>query len=182
MRPTIVLVHGAFAESASWDDVVDPLLDAGHSVVAAANPLRSVKTDAAAVSDVVRTIDGPAVLVGHSYGGMVISNVDRDAGDIPGSSTSPPSRRRRATAPSRWRACSRAALWATRCSQPHAATAPPTSRSSRIVSTPSSAPTCRRARPAGWPSRSGPSHAVSVAHPAATARLILEAAAVQVGV
>jgi pimeloyl-ACP methyl ester carboxylesterase len=84
MRPTIVLVHGAFAESASWDDVVDPLLDAGYSVVAAANPLRSVRTDAAAVSDVVRTIDGPVVLVGHSYGGMVISNVDRDAGDITG--------------------------------------------------------------------------------------------------
>jgi pimeloyl-ACP methyl ester carboxylesterase len=73
MRPTIVLVHGAFAESASWDRVVDPLLDAGHSVVAAANPLRSVSGDAAAVSDVIRAVDGPVVLVGHSYGGMVIT-------------------------------------------------------------------------------------------------------------
>jgi len=84
MRPTIVLVHGAFAESASWDGVIDPLLDAGHSVIAAANPLRSVSGDAAAVSAVVRTIDGPVVLVGHSYGGMVISNVDGDAGEITG--------------------------------------------------------------------------------------------------
>jgi pimeloyl-ACP methyl ester carboxylesterase len=84
MRPTIVLVHGAFAESASWNGVVDPLLDAGHSVIAAANPLRSVSGDAAAVSDVVRAVDGPVVLVGHSYGGMVISNVDRDAGEIVG--------------------------------------------------------------------------------------------------
>ena len=84
MRPTIVLVHGAFAESASWNGVVDPLLEAGHSVIAAANPLRSVSGDAAAVSDVVRAVDGPVVLVGHSYGGMVISNVDRDAGDIVG--------------------------------------------------------------------------------------------------
>ena len=84
MRSTIVLVHGAFAESASWDGVVDPLLDAGHSVVAVANPLRGVSNDAAAVSDVVRTIDGPVLLVGHSYGGMVISNVDADAGEITG--------------------------------------------------------------------------------------------------
>ena len=52
MKPTIVLVHGAFAESSSWDGVIDPLLDAGHPVIAAANPLRSLATDAAAVADV----------------------------------------------------------------------------------------------------------------------------------
>ena len=82
MPPTIILVHGAFAESASWNSVIDPLLDAGHPVVAAANPLRSVAADAGAVSDVIRAVDGPVVLVGHSYGGMVISNVAPDAGDI----------------------------------------------------------------------------------------------------
>ena len=82
MPPTIVLVHGAFAESASWNGVVERLQAAGHPVVAAANPLRGVASDAAAVGDVVRAIDGPVVLVGHSYGGMVISNVARDAGDI----------------------------------------------------------------------------------------------------
>jgi pimeloyl-ACP methyl ester carboxylesterase len=84
MRPTIVLVHGAFAESSSWDGVIDPLLGSGHPVIAAANPLRGVATDAAAISDVVRTVDGPVVLVGHSYGGAVISNVDPDAGEITG--------------------------------------------------------------------------------------------------
>ncbi len=84
MRPTIVLVHGAFAESSSWNGVIDPLLDAGHQVIAAANPLRSLATDAAAVSDLVRTIEGPVVLVAHSYGGAVISNVDADAGEIAG--------------------------------------------------------------------------------------------------
>jgi pimeloyl-ACP methyl ester carboxylesterase len=84
MRPTIVLVHGAFAESASWDRVIDPLAAEGHRVIAAANPLRSLAGDAAAVSDLVRTIEGPVVLVGHSYGGAVISNVDPDAGDIAG--------------------------------------------------------------------------------------------------
>jgi pimeloyl-ACP methyl ester carboxylesterase len=84
MRPTIVLVHGAFAESASWDRVIDPLVAAGHRVIAAANPLRSLSGDAEAVSDLVRTIDGPVVLAAHSYGGAVISNVDADAGEIVG--------------------------------------------------------------------------------------------------
>jgi pimeloyl-ACP methyl ester carboxylesterase len=84
MRTTIVLVHGAFAESASWDDVIDALLEAGLPVIAAANPLRGLAADAAAVSDLVRTIDGPVVLVGHSYGGAVITNVDLDAGEIVG--------------------------------------------------------------------------------------------------
>jgi pimeloyl-ACP methyl ester carboxylesterase len=84
MNPTIVLVHGAFAESASWDGVIDPLRRAGHPVIAAANPLRGLAADAAAVSDLVRTIDGPVVLAGHSYGGAVITNVDADAGDITG--------------------------------------------------------------------------------------------------
>jgi pimeloyl-ACP methyl ester carboxylesterase len=82
MPPTIVLVHGAFAESASWAGVAQRLHAAGHPVVAAPNPLRGVASDAAYVSDVVRTIEGPVVLVGHSYGGMVITNVDADAGEI----------------------------------------------------------------------------------------------------
>jgi pimeloyl-ACP methyl ester carboxylesterase len=84
MPPTIVLVHGAFAESSSWDRVIDPLLDAGHPVIAAANPLRGLAADAAAVADVVRAVDGSVVLVGHSYGGSVISNVPADAGDVVG--------------------------------------------------------------------------------------------------
>ena len=84
MQPTIVLVHGAFAESSSWDGVIDPLLEAGHPVIAVANPLRGVASDATAVSDLVRTVDGPVVLVAHSYGGAVISNVAVDSGEIAG--------------------------------------------------------------------------------------------------
>ena len=84
MKPTIVLVHGAFAESASWGKVIDSLAGAGHPVIAAANPLRGVAADAAAVGDLLRAVDGPVVLVGHSYGGMVISNVPADAGEITG--------------------------------------------------------------------------------------------------
>jgi len=84
MSHTIVLVHGAFAESSSWDGVIVPLMAAGHRVIAAANPLRSVASDAATVADLVRSIDGPITLVGHSYGGAVISNVPADAGEIVG--------------------------------------------------------------------------------------------------
>ena len=84
MSATIVLVHGAFAESSSWDGVLDPLKAEGHRVVAAANPLRGLASDARSVSDLVRSIDGPVVLVAHSYGGAVISNVDPDAGHIVG--------------------------------------------------------------------------------------------------
>ena len=82
IRPTIVLVHGAFAESASWNKVIGALLRADYPVIASANPLRGVANDARTLSDHVRTIDGPVVLVAHSYGGAVISNVDPDAGDF----------------------------------------------------------------------------------------------------
>ncbi|MEO7275917.1 MAG: alpha/beta hydrolase [Vicinamibacterales bacterium] len=71
---TVVLVHGAFAESSSWDAVVTRLLAQGYPVVAAANPLRGLKTDAAYVATVLASIKGPIVLVGHSYGGSVITN------------------------------------------------------------------------------------------------------------
>jgi pimeloyl-ACP methyl ester carboxylesterase len=72
-KPTIVLVHGAFAESASWDPVIEQLHDHDLEVVAAANPLRSVSGDAAYVRDVIAGIGGSVVLVGHSYGGAVVT-------------------------------------------------------------------------------------------------------------
>lgn len=74
-KPTIVLVHGAFADSSSWNGVASRLLARGYPVVAAANPLRGVGSDAAQVEAIVHSINGPVVLVGHSYGGSVISNV-----------------------------------------------------------------------------------------------------------
>lgn len=72
-RPTVVLVHGAFAESASWNDVARDLRARSFPVIAAANPLRGVKSDADYVAAIVGSIPGPVVLVGHSYGGSVIS-------------------------------------------------------------------------------------------------------------
>ncbi|WP_036961481.1 alpha/beta fold hydrolase [Promicromonospora kroppenstedtii] len=71
--PTVVLVHGAFAESSSWNAVVGHLQQQMIPVVAAGNPLRSVAGDAQYVRDVVASIPGPVVLAGHSYGGMVIT-------------------------------------------------------------------------------------------------------------
>jgi pimeloyl-ACP methyl ester carboxylesterase len=72
-KPTIVLVHGAFADSSSWNGVIADLTKDGYPVIAAANPLRSVAGDAAYVGAVLKSIKGPVVLVGHSYGGAVIS-------------------------------------------------------------------------------------------------------------
>lgn len=72
-KPTVVLVHGAFADSSSWNGVITILERDGYRVVAAANPLRGVRSDADAIAGVVQSIDGPVVLVGHSYGGSVIS-------------------------------------------------------------------------------------------------------------
>ena len=85
MKSTVVLVHDAFAESASWDGVIGALRETTDlPVIAAANPLRGLAADARAISDVVRSIDGPVLLVAHSYGGAVMSNVDADAGEIVG--------------------------------------------------------------------------------------------------
>ncbi len=84
MKSTIVLVHGAYAESSSWNDVIEPLLADGHRVIAWAVPLRSVAADAAGLTDLIRTVEGPVVLAGHSYGGALLTNVAADAGDIAG--------------------------------------------------------------------------------------------------
>jgi pimeloyl-ACP methyl ester carboxylesterase len=73
-KPTVVLVHGAFADASGWNDVTEKLQKAGYTVYAPANPLRGLTGDAAYIRDFLSTIDGPIVLVGHSYGGAVITN------------------------------------------------------------------------------------------------------------
>jgi pimeloyl-ACP methyl ester carboxylesterase len=73
-KPTIVLVHGAFAESSSWNGVISLLLDDDYRVIAAANPLRGVKSDADYLASILDGVEGDVVLVGHSYGGLVMSN------------------------------------------------------------------------------------------------------------
>lgn len=81
-RPTIVLVHGAFADSSSWSGEVERLQNRGYQVIAVANPLRSVASDTAYLTSVLATIPGPIVLVGHSYAGFLISAAAANDPDV----------------------------------------------------------------------------------------------------
>src|SRR6516162_2153194 len=71
--PTIVLVHGAFGDASSWRPVFDRLVGDGHTVLAPPNPLRGIPYDASYTASAIDQLDGPVVLVGHSYGGAVIT-------------------------------------------------------------------------------------------------------------
>ncbi|WUD77263.1 alpha/beta hydrolase [Streptomyces sp. NBC_00510] len=73
-KPTVVLVHGAWADSAGWSGVAKRLQADGYAVTAPATPLRGLGGDAAYLADYLKTINGPVVLVGHSYGGAVITD------------------------------------------------------------------------------------------------------------
>jgi len=80
--PTVVLVHGAFADASGFGGVIRELQSAGHAVLAPPNPLRSLAFDAAAIAALVAAIDGPVVLVGHSYGGAVITQASAGADNV----------------------------------------------------------------------------------------------------
>jgi pimeloyl-ACP methyl ester carboxylesterase len=73
-KPTVVLVHGAWADASGWNGVIERLQQKGYPVIAPANPLRSLAGDADYLASVLATIAGPVVLVGHSYGGAVATN------------------------------------------------------------------------------------------------------------
>jgi pimeloyl-ACP methyl ester carboxylesterase len=81
-NPTIVLVHGSWADASSWTGVIKRLQAAGHDVVAPPNTLRGVAADAAVIRSYLDTIDGPVVLVAHSYGGFVITNAATGAQNV----------------------------------------------------------------------------------------------------
>jgi pimeloyl-ACP methyl ester carboxylesterase len=72
-RPSIVLVHGAFADGSSWDAVVSRLQSEGYTVYVPPNPLQGLSYDSAYLADFLHSIAGPIILVGHSYGGAVIT-------------------------------------------------------------------------------------------------------------
>ena len=82
--PTIVLVHGAFADASSWNGVAELLQKEGYNVVAPANPLRGITADSAYIASVLEQIDGSVLLVGHSYGGAVNSNAATGASNVIG--------------------------------------------------------------------------------------------------
>jgi pimeloyl-ACP methyl ester carboxylesterase len=81
-RPTIVLVHGAFAGSSSWNAVAGELLEDRYPVIAVANPLRSVKGDAAYLRSILSSIPGEVILVGHSYAGIVMTEAAAGAPNV----------------------------------------------------------------------------------------------------
>ena len=80
--PTICLVHGAWADASSWTSVIQRLQAAGHTVVAPPNTLRGVGADAAVIRSYLDTVAGPVILVGHSYGGFVITNAATGAQNV----------------------------------------------------------------------------------------------------
>ncbi len=81
-RPTIVLVHGAWADGSTWSSVSDQLQAAGYDVRVPPNNLRGVASDAADLASYLSTLSGPIVLVGHSYGGIVITNAATGNGNV----------------------------------------------------------------------------------------------------
>ncbi|MFE6867240.1 alpha/beta fold hydrolase [Kitasatospora sp. NPDC057692] len=82
VRPTVVLVHGAFADTSCWTGVAERLRADGLTVRAPANPLRGLEQDAAHLGNVLRDVDGPVVLVGHGYGGAVVTHAATDAENV----------------------------------------------------------------------------------------------------
>ena len=83
-RPTVVLVHGAFADGSSWNGVIERLQAEGVRVTAPANPLRGISHDSAYISSLLDQIPGPVIAVGHSYGGAVITNAATNADNVVG--------------------------------------------------------------------------------------------------
>ena len=82
VKPTIVLVHGAWADGSSWINVTRDLQRDGYTVAVPPNPLRGLAADSASIAAYLSTISGPIVLVGHSYGGAVITNAALGNGQV----------------------------------------------------------------------------------------------------
>ena len=95
-KPTIVLVHGGWADGSSWNHVISILQWEGYTVDAPPNPLRGLASDSAYVASYLKTISGPIILVAHSYGGAVVTNAATGNPNVKETSTSTPLRRLRA--------------------------------------------------------------------------------------
>jgi pimeloyl-ACP methyl ester carboxylesterase len=113
--PTVVLVHGGFADASFWTPVVQDLQARGIPVLAPPNPLRGLASDAAYIASFVKQVDGPVLLVGHSYGGAVITVAGASADNVVGSSTSRRSSSTRASRSARSSPRSRRRRSARRC-------------------------------------------------------------------
>jgi pimeloyl-ACP methyl ester carboxylesterase len=162
-KPTVVLVHGAWADSGSWDQVVARLQSRGYTVIAFPNPLRGLPDDSAYLAAFLETISGPIVLVGHSYGGAVITNAATGHANVEALVYSTPSSPPRARPSPSWWAPNPAPAWP--ATPPRSSTCGPilalhqerwTPMSSRACSRPVSPTTCQLVRPRCWPPPSGP--------------------------
>src|SRR5918993_6123292 len=83
-QPTVVLVHGAFADGSSWNEVIERLQAEGLRVTAPANPLRGISIDSAYIGSFLEQIPGPVIAVAHSYGGAGITNAATNATNVVG--------------------------------------------------------------------------------------------------
>ena len=83
-QPTVVLVHGAWADGSSWNEVIERLQAEGIQVTAPANPLRGISIDSTYIASYLEQIPGPVLAVGHSYGGAVITNAATNANNVIG--------------------------------------------------------------------------------------------------
>jgi pimeloyl-ACP methyl ester carboxylesterase len=83
-QPTVVLVHGAWADGSSWNDVIERLQAEGRQVTAPANPLRGISIDSTYINSLLDQIPGPVLPVAHSYGGAVITNAATNANNVVG--------------------------------------------------------------------------------------------------
>src|ERR671913_1094434 len=83
-RPTVVLVHGAWADGSSWNEVIKRLQAEGVQVTAPANPLRGISIDSAYINSFLEQIPGPVLAVAHSYGGAVVTHATTNANNVPG--------------------------------------------------------------------------------------------------
>jgi pimeloyl-ACP methyl ester carboxylesterase len=83
-RPTVVLVHGAWADGSSWNDVIERLQAQEVQLTAPANPLRGISIDSAYINSYLEQIEGPVLAVGHSYGGAVLTNAATNADNVVG--------------------------------------------------------------------------------------------------
>jgi len=83
-QPTVVLVHGAWADGSSWNDVIERLQAQGLQVTAPANPLRGISIDSTYIASYLDQIPGPVIAVGHSYGGAVITKAATNANNVVG--------------------------------------------------------------------------------------------------
>ena len=160
--PTVVLVHGAFADASSWNGVVELLQAKGVKVTAPANPLRGIAIDSAYIAGVLDEMPGPILAVGHSYGGAVLTNAATNAENVVGlvyvAAFAPDEGEvlGEVTAGSKDSVLDTALVPCT-TRQATAASRRWSSRSTLPSSTTRSPPTCPPSRPRCWPPRSGPS-------------------------